>query len=70
MEKVYLQTSLEKNLSNLSYIFLLSVKFENITIRWYVFYVFNMRVKFHSSRMLFTIQSIKLFFMHYFRSQI
>ena len=55
MEKVYLQTSLEKNLSNLSYIFLLSVKFENITVRWHDFYVFNMHVKFHSNRMLFTI---------------
>ena len=30
--KVFLQTSIEKNLSNLSYIFILSVKFENLTI--------------------------------------
>ena len=67
MEKVYFQASLEKNILNSSYIFLLSVKFENITVKLHVFYVFNMHVKFHSNRMLFTIQSIKLFFMDYFR---
>ena len=32
MENVYLQISLERNPSNFSYIFLLDVKFENITI--------------------------------------
>ena len=37
------------------------MNFENLTIRLYVFYVFKMHVKLRSNRMLFTIQSTKLF---------
>ena len=50
-----LQTSLEKNHSNSSDIFLLNVNFENLTVGFYVFYVLNTHVKFHSNWMLFII---------------
>ena len=36
MNKVSLQTSLDRNPTNLSYIFILSVNFENLTIRLHV----------------------------------
>ena len=45
--------SLERNLSNLSYIFLLHVNFKNLTIRLRVFNVLNTHVKFRSNRMVF-----------------
>ena len=43
--------------------------FEIITIKFHVPYVLNVHIKFHSNRMLFIIQLIKLFLMHNFRSQ-
>ena len=46
--KVSLQISLEYNPSNLSYIFILSVKFENLTIRLHVFIIFFMLAKFQN----------------------
>ena len=55
--------------SNFFYIFLLDVNFENITVKFHILYVLNTHVKFCSNWMLFTIQSIKLFSMHNFRSQ-
>jgi len=71
--KVFLKTSLERNSSNFlyrnssnfSYISFLCVKFENIIVEFHVSYVLNMHIKFHS-----TIQSINLFFIHNFKSQI
>ena len=42
---------------------------ENIIVELHVLYVLNTHVKFHSNRMLFTIQSMNLFFMHNFRLQ-
>ena len=45
--------SLERNLSNLSYIFLLHVNFKNLTIRLRVFNVLNTHVKFRSNWMVF-----------------
>ena len=48
MEKVFLQTSLERNPSNASYIFLLDMNFENLTIVLHVLYVLNTYVIFHS----------------------
>ena len=68
MNKVSLQTILEKNPSN-SYIFLLDVNFENLTIGLHVPYVPNTHPKFRSNWMLFTILSLNLFFMHNFGSQ-
>ena len=60
-DNVSLQTSLEKNPSKSSYILLLNVNFENLIVVLHVLYVLNIYVKFHSNRILFTIQSIKLF---------
>ena len=45
------------------------VNFKNLTIEFHVPYVLNMHIKFHSNRMLFTIRSINLFFIHNFRFQ-
>ena len=42
-DRIFLQTRLENNPSNSSYIFLLNVNFENLIIR---FYVLNMHIKF------------------------
>ena len=67
--KVSLQTSLERNPSNLSYIPFLGVNFKNLTVEFHVPYVLNMHIKFHSNRILFTIWSINLFFIHNFRLQ-
>ena len=58
MDKVFLQTSLERNPSKSSYIFLLDVNFENLTVRLHILYALNMHIKFRSNRMLFTIRSI------------
>ena len=46
---VSLQTSLERNPLNLSYIFLLNVKFENLIVGLHNLYVFNLHVKFRSN---------------------
>ena len=68
-KKVSLQTSLERNSSNISYISFLGVNFENLTVEFHVPYVLNMRIKFCSNWMLFTILSINLFFIYNFRLQ-
>ena len=67
--KVSLQTSLEGNPSNLSYIFFSDVNFENLTVEFHVPYVLNMYIKFRSNRILFIIWSMNLFFIHNFRLQ-
>ena len=67
--KVSLQTSLERNSLNFSYISFLGVNFENLTVEFYVSYVFNMHIKFRSNRILFTIWLINLFFIYNFRLQ-
>ena len=46
---------------------LLNLYFENLTIGLYVLYIFNMYANFHINRLLFTIRSINLFFMKYFK---
>ena len=63
--KVSLQTSLERNFLNFSYLFF-GVNFENLTVEFHILYVLNMHIKFRSNRMLFTIRSINLFFMYDF----
>ena len=70
MNKVSLQTNLERNFSISSYNFLLNVKFENLTVELHVLYILNAHVKFRSNQILFIIQSINLFFVRNFRSQI
>ena len=46
MNKVSLQTSLEKNPTNSSYIFILIVNFENLTLKLHVLITFLMLTKF------------------------
>ena len=53
VNKVSLQTILERNFLNLSFIFLLNVKFENLTVRLHVLYIFNMHVKFIKNKYYF-----------------
>ena len=67
--KVSLQTSSERNPSNLLYTSYSGANFENLTIEFHISYVLNMHVKFHSIRMLFTIRSMNLFFIYNFRLQ-
>ena len=57
--KVFLQTSLEKNLSNLSYIFILSVKFENLTIGLHVLILSFILAKFQEYQRSIAISSNK-----------
>ena len=47
----------------------MAVYFENLIVGLHVLYVINIHVKFCSNRMLITIQSINVFFMHNFRLQ-
>ena len=47
MEKLLI--SLEKNSSNFSYTSFFSMNFKNLTIEFYVFYVFNIHIKFYSN---------------------
>ena len=65
--KVSLQTSLERNFSNLSCISFLSVNFENLTIEFHVSFVLNMHIKFRSNQILFTMWSMNLFCIHNFK---
>ena len=57
--KVSLQISLEYNPSNLSYIFILSVKFENLTIGLHAFIIFFMLAKFQEDQRLIAMSSNK-----------
>ena len=57
MNKVSLQTSLERNSINLSYISILSVNFENLTVRLHVLIIFFMHVKFQEDQRSIAISS-------------
>ena len=57
MNKVSLQTSLERNSINLSYISILSVNFENLTVRSHVLIIFFMHVKFQKDQKSIAISS-------------
>ena len=57
--KVFFQTSLEKNLSNLLYIFILSVKFENLTIGLHVLILSFILAKFQEYQRSIAISSNK-----------
>ena len=49
--------------------FFLNSYFENLTVGLHDLYVLNMHANFHSNQMLFTIWSINLSFMRYFKLQ-
>ena len=61
LENVSLQTYLEKNHSNSSYIFLLVVIFENLTVELYVLIISFMLVKFQKDQKSIVMSSIKFF---------
>ena len=46
---------------------LLNLYFENLIIGLYVLYIFNIYANFYINQLLFTIRSINLFFMKYFK---
>ena len=48
---------------------LINLYFENFIVGLHVLYVLNMCSKFHTNRMLFTIQSINSSFIHYLKLQ-
>ena len=57
--KVSLQTNLERNPTNSSYIFMLSVNFENLTIRLHVLITSLMLTKFQENQRSIAISSNK-----------
>ena len=59
MDKVSLQTGLERNLSNFSYIFLLDVNFENLTIGLHALVISFILAKFQEHQRSIAISSIK-----------
>ena len=67
LDKVFL--SIGENPSNSSYMFLFDENCENLIVELHFLYIFNTHVKFRSNRMLFTIRSINLFFIHNFKPQ-
>ena len=46
---------------------LMNLYFENSTVGLHVLYDLNMHANFHTNRILFTIQSINSYFMHYLK---
>ena len=57
--KVSLQTSLKRNPSNLSYIFILNVKFENLTVGLHVLIISFMLAKFQKNQKSIAMSSNK-----------
>ena len=61
MNKVSIQTSLERNPTNSSYIFILSVNFENLTVRLHVLITSKMLTKFQENQRSFAMSSNKCY---------
>ena len=59
MNKVSLQTNLERNPSKSSYIFILSVNFENLTVKSHVHIISLMLAKFQEHHRLIAMLSKK-----------
>ena len=59
--KVSLQASLERNPTNSSYIFILSVNFENLTVRLHVPIKSLMLIKFQENQILIAMSSNKCY---------
>ena len=47
----------------------MDLSFENFTVGLDVLYVLNIHANFHTNQMLFTIRSMNLSFVHYFKLQ-
>ena len=59
MNKIFLQASLERNLLNLLYIFILNVKFENLTIELHVLIISFILAKFQEYQKSIAMSSNK-----------
>ena len=57
--KVSFEISLEKNSTNFSYIFILSVNFKNLIVKLYVFIIFFIFAKFQKDQKLIALLSNK-----------
>ena len=66
MDKFWLQISLQPLVTTPTKTINIITYFENLIVVLYVFYIFKTHVKFNVNWMLFTLQFIKLFFMHNF----
>ena len=61
MNKVSLQTSLERNPTNSSYIFILSVNFENLTVELHVLITSIIIIKFQENQRSIAMSSYKCY---------
>ena len=68
--KVSLQTSLERNPTNSSYIFVLNVNFENLTVRLYVFITSLMLTKFQENQRSIVMSSNKCYNINFLYSKV
>ena len=68
--KVSLQTSLERNPTNSSYIFVLNVKFENLTVRLYVLITSLMLTKFQENQRSIVMSSNKCYNINFLYSKV
>ena len=68
--KISLQPSLERNPTNSSYIFVLNVNFENLTIRLYVFIISLMLTKFQENQRSIVMSSNKCYNINFLYSKV
>ena len=61
MNKVSLETSLERNPTNPLYIFILSVNFENLTVKFHAFITSLMLTKFQENKKSIAMSSNKCY---------
>ena len=68
--KISLQPSLERNPTNSSYIFVLNVNFENLTVRFYVFITSLMLTKFQENQRSIVMSSNKCYNINFLYSKV
>ena len=68
--KISLQPSLERNPTNSSYIFVLNVNFENLTVRLYVFITSLMLTKFQENHRSIVMSSNKCYNINFLYSKV
>ena len=68
--KISLQPSLERNPTNSSYIFILSVNFENLTVRLHVLITSLMLTKFQENQRSITMSSNKYYNIKFLYSKV
>ena len=68
--KISLQPSLERNPTNSSYIFVLNVNFENLTVRLYVFFTSLMLTKFQENQRSIVMSSNKCYNINFLYSKV